>query len=246
MLTPFTNTRLATAQQGNAMMNIDKPIATVTVPQNPRYPGSGVSVVFGQLFSYIFHPLFIPLYVTCFLAFIHPSYFSGFSVQAKEKLLLLVAINAVGFPAITVLLLKGLGFIDSIFLKTQKDRIIPYIASMTFFFWTQYVLREQHYVPRILVAFMFGVFISSSAALIANIYYKISMHAIGMGGLSGLMLVIMYQNTMLMTWPLSLAILLSGIVCTSRMIVSDHRPKEIYAGLLVGLICQFVGAAINL
>ena len=207
---------------------------------------SSLTRFFAHVLSYVFHPLFIPLYVTWFLAFVHPSYFSGFSVLCKQKLLLLITINAFAFPAITVLLLKALGFIDSIFLKTQKDRIIPYIASGTFFFWTQYVLREQNYVPRILVAFMFGVFISSSAALIANIYYKISMHAIGMGGLAGLFLVIMQQNTMLMTWPLSLVILLAGLVCTSRMIVSDHRPKEIYMGLLVGLVCQFVGAAINL
>jgi len=199
-----------------------------------------------NFFSYLFHPIFIPLYITWMLAFIHPDYFVGFSTIGKYKILLLVAINAFAFPLITVLLLKGLGFINSIFLKTQKDRIIPYIASMTFFFWTQYVLREQNFVPRILVAFMFGVFISSSAALIANIYHKISMHAIGMGGMLGLFLVVMQQNTMLMTGPLTFALLITGIVCTSRMIVSDHQPKEIYAGLLVGLLCQFIGAAINL
>jgi len=199
-----------------------------------------------NFFSYLFHPIFIPLYITWMLAFIHPDYFVGFSTIGKYKILLLVAINAFAFPLIAVLLLKGLGFINSIFLKTQKDRIIPYIASMTFFFWTQYVLREQNFVPRILVAFMFGVFISSSAALIANIYHKISMHAIGMGGMLGLFLVVMQQNTMLMTGPLTIALLTTGIVCTSRMIVSDHQPKEIYAGLVVGLICQFIGAAINL
>jgi hypothetical protein len=199
-----------------------------------------------NFFSYLFHPIFIPLYITWMLAFIHPDYFVGFSTIGKYKILLLVAINAFAFPLITVLLLKGLGFINSIFLKTQKDRIIPYIASMTFFFWTQYVLREQNFVPRILVAFMFGVFISSSAALIANIYHKISMHAIGMGGMLGLFLVVMQQNTMLMTGPLTFALLITGIVCTSRMILSDHQPKEIYAGLVVGLLCQFIGAAINL
>lgn len=202
--------------------------------------------IFAHLFSYVFHPLFIPVYVTYFLEYIHPTYFAGFSGQGKNKLMLLVVINAVIFPAIAVFLLKGLGFIKSIFLRTQKDRIIPYMASMIFFFWTQYVLREQTYVPRILVAFMFGVFISSSAALIANIYNKISMHAIGMGGLIGLFLVIMKQDSMLMTWPLSLAFLLTGLVCTSRMIVSDHQPKEIYSGLVAGLLCQFVGAVIFL
>jgi hypothetical protein len=211
--------------------------------------GSGHSAVvrfFAHLFSYIFHPLFIPLYITWFLAFVHPGYFAGFSIVGKKKLLLLIGINAFAFPAITVLLLKGLGFIRSIYLKTQKDRIIPYIASMTFFFWTQYVLRQQSYIPRILVSFMFGVFISSAAALIVNIYYKISMHAIGMGGVIGLFLVIMRQNTMLMTWPLSVAFLLTGLVCSSRLVVSDHSGREIYSGLMLGMLCQLVGAAVNL
>lgn len=198
------------------------------------------------LFSYVFHPLFIPFYITCFLIYLHPDYFTGFSSAGKQKVLILILINAVLFPGVTVLLLKGLRFIDSIHLRTQRDRIIPYIASMTFFFWTQYVLREQPYIPRVMVGLMFGVFISSAAALIANIYYKISMHAIGMGGLIGIFLVIFKENTMLMTWPLSLAFLIAGLVCSSRMIVSDHRPKEIYSGLIMGMLCQFVGALMYL
>lgn len=222
-------------------MALDKNLETSRTDNQPR-----IVHFFAHLFSYIFHPLFIPIYVTVFLEYIHPAYFAGFSHLAKTKLLLLIIINAVAFPAITVFLLKSLGFVNSIFLRTQKDRIIPYIASMIFFFWTQYVLREQPYVPRILVSFMFGVFISSSAALIANIYNKISMHAIGMGGMLGLLLIIMQQNTMLMTWPLSLGFFIAGLVCTSRMLISDHRPNEVYTGLVVGLLCQFAGGLIYL
>ena len=222
----------------------------LSITANPeRATGSGQPLIvrfFAHLFSYIFHPLFIIFYVSWFLAFIHPSYFSGFSSQGKVRILLLVTLNAIAFPAITLLLLKALGFIDSVFLRTQRDRIIPYIASMTFFFWAQYALREQPEIPRILVAFMFGVFIATAAALIANIYFKISMHAIAVGGLTGLFVVIMQQNTMLMSWPLSIAIFISGLVCTSRFIVSDHTPKEIYSGLLIGFICQFIGASIHL
>ncbi|MDN3658209.1 hypothetical protein QWZ08_21330 [Ferruginibacter paludis] len=199
-----------------------------------------------HIISIVFHPLFLPIYVGWFLAFIHPSYFSGFSVPYKARVLLMVTINAVAYPLITVLLLKALGFIDTVFFYTQQDRILLYITSMIFFFWAQYSLREQPEIPRILVAFMFGVFISSAAALIANIYFKISMHAIGMGGLIGIGYVIMRQNTMLMTWPLSAAFLIAGLVCTARLIVSDHTPKEIYMGLLVGFICQLVGAAMHL
>ena len=197
---------------------------------------------FAHFFSYIFHPLFIPVYVTYFIAFVHPGYFSGYNVQQKIWIIIRVAYTMVFFPFITVLLLKAIGFSKSIFLKTQQERIIPYVACEIFFFWAYLVFRNQPEIPKILTAFTFGVFLSSSAALLANIRMKISMHAIGMGGLLGVFLVIMTQNNMLMTVPLLVALLLAGLVCTSRMIVSDHTQKEIYAGLLVGLACQLVAA----
>ena len=214
------------------------------VVEKNNYP-AGVRF-FAQLFSYLFHPLFIPLYVTFFLVFIHSNYFVGFGIREKIWLLVRVSYTMIFFPLVTVLLLKGLGFISSIFLKTQRDRIIPYIASGIFFFWAYLVFRNQPEIPTILTSFTFAVFISSSAALMANIYFKISMHAIGMGGVLGLFFVIMQQNNMLMTVPLSIAFLITGLVCTSRMIVSDHSPKEIYSGLIMGIVCQLAAAAIYL
>jgi hypothetical protein len=93
---------------------------------------------------------------------------------------------------------------------------------------------------------MLGVFLASSAALIANIYFKISMHAIGLGGWLGLFLVIANTNTMLMTWPIAAVLLITGLVCTARLIVSDHTVKEIYTGLFLGLLAQFVAAYVLL
>ena len=201
-------------------------------------------IIFANLISYIFHPLFIPLYVGYFLMFIHPTYFVGYGSKEKYWLLIRVAYTMVFFPIITVLLLKAIGFIESVFLKTQKDRIIPYIACGIYFFWGYLVFRNQPSIPSTLTAFTFAVFLSSSVALIANIYFKISMHAIGMGGVLGLFLVIMNSNTMLMTGPLSLVFLITGMVCTARLLISNHSDKEIYMGLLVGIACQLVAAVI--
>lgn len=208
-----------------------------------RWSAAGIVA---QLFSYIFHPLFIPLYVVYFLLFIHPSYAAGFDFRYKIQAIMIVALNAVFFPLFTVLLLKGLGFIQSILLHTQKDRIIPYIASGIFFFWTWHVFRQQSQYHPVFSSFFFGVLLTSSAALLANIYFKISMHAMGMGGVIGLFLVIMTYNTMLMTWPLGLAFLIAGIVCTSRLILNGHAPRDIYLGFLLGAFCQFAAAYIML
>lgn len=203
--------------------------------------------VFAQFFSVLFHPLFIPTYVVAFLLNFHPSYFSGFNNSAKMMLLLTTALNTAFFPAFSVFIMKGLGFIKSVFLHSQQDRIGPYLASMIFYFWAARVFfKFEPQLSPVLPAFMTGVFLTTVAALIINIFYKISMHAIGCGGLLGIFLIIMNSNSMLMTWPLSLALLVTGIVCTSRFIVSNHTPKEIYAGLLVGLLCQLIAAFVIL
>ena len=159
-------------------------------------PWSVVKIL-AHLFSYLFHPIFIPLYAVAFLVFIHPSYFSGFSMAAKKQTLLIVFINAVAFPILAVVLLKAVGFIQSIFLKTQKDRIIPYMACGIFFFWAYLVFKNQTNYPLILSSFLLGVFLASSAALLANIYFKISMHATGVGGLLGIFLLIMKRFILL-------------------------------------------------
>lgn len=200
--------------------------------------------LFAGLFSYIFHPVFVPVYLTAFLLYIHPSAFSGFSLTEKKQTLLIVILNIVFFPLISVLLLRAVGFIESLHLKTQKDRIIPYIASGIFFFWAYTVFYQQSQYPLLLTGYILGIFLASSLALIANIYFKISMHAIGMGSWLGLFLVILRTETMLMTWPLSLALLIAGIVCTSRLLLKSHTPKDIYAGLLLGITTQIVAAAV--
>lgn len=196
--------------------------------------------------SYLFHPIFIPLYAVLFLVYVHPSYFSGFSDSIKFRTILILIQNAIFYPLFCILLLKGVGFITSIFLRTQQDRIIPYIACGIFFFWAFLVYKQQPIYPRILPAFMLGVFLASSAALIANIYFKISMHAIGLGGWLGLFLVIARSSSMLMTWPLAAVIFITGLVCTARLLVSDHTQKEIYTGLALGVLSQFVAAYVML
>jgi membrane-associated phospholipid phosphatase len=197
-----------------------------------------------QVISYIFHPLFIPVIAAWYLAFVHQGYFVGITPHAKLFIIIRIAYSTIFFPAFTVLLLKGLGFIDSIFLKTQRERIIPYVAANFFYFWIYLVFRSQHEVPAILTAFIFGVFLSSSVALIANSYFKISMHALGVGALSGLLILIIFTGSPYSVFLAAMIVfLITGLVCTSRLILGDHYPFDIYAGLFFGIICQVISAA---
>ncbi|HSQ43566.1 MAG TPA: hypothetical protein VLM16_01135 [Ginsengibacter sp.] len=196
-----------------------------------------------QLFSYVFHPLFIPVIATWYLAFIHQGYFVGITPHDKLLILIRVAVNTIIFPGVTVLLLKAVGFIKSIFLRTQRERIIPYVAANLFYFWMYLVFRNQPEVPSALTAFIFGIFLSSCVGLFANTYFKISMHALGMGALSGLLLIIIFSGSPYNVFLAAMLVfLISGFVSTSRLIVSDHQPFDIYTGIFFGIICQLISA----
>jgi len=190
--------------------------------------------------SVLFHPLFIGAMMAAYLLFIHPSYFIGFSDRARLMKLLIVINNNVFFPLVVVGLLRGLGFNKSFLLKTQKERIVPYIASITFFFWSYYVFKNQTGTPEVMVGMCRGIFLSAAASLLLNNYFKISMHAVGIGGLLGLVTVSILDGSQYAGIPVLVALFLSGITITSRKIVSDHSWFDLISGLLVGFLFQLI------
>ena len=216
----------------------------ISVPEVPPQPTWLKAIA--NIISYIFHPLFIPLYITYFILKIHAYQFAGMDEWGKTLNLLLVAITCCFMPLVSVLLLRALNFIDSIYLKTQKDRIAPYIISMIFYFSTWYFFKKEHYVPE-LVSMGLAIFNASVAGFLLNISMKVSMHAIAMGVMTTFIAIFAFHETVNLSLYLSVALLISGIVCTSRLIVSDHHPAEIYIGFIAGVLSQlaaqyFVGS----
>jgi hypothetical protein len=132
------------------------------------------------------------------------------------------------FPLVTVLLCKALGFLDSIYLKTQKERIIPYLASMIYYFWMWYVIRNQPQYTSYIVVLTFAIFLASIVGLMSNIYIKISMHTIAIG------IMLTFVISLGLTQPLryglyiAIALLIAGLVCTSRFIFCDKNARERY------------------
>lgn len=204
-------------------------------------PQNAVIRVVAKIISVIFHPVFVPVYVSWFLVMVQPYFFNGASFTQKILIVIRFFVLYSFFPLVTVLLCKALGFVKSIHLKTQKDRIIPYIATNVYYFFMAYVLRHQADMAGPVVQFALGIFIACSLALIVNIYMKVSMHAISMGILVMFVALLAPFQATNYTIYISITILIAGLVCTARMIVSDHTQKEIYVGLLLGVFSQLAG-----
>lgn len=216
-------------------MSISQTMGTTHPISQPGYVKTPAKLV-----SYLIHPLFVPLYVAAYLIYLHPYSFAGFDSTQKLLRLIHVFVLTAFFPAVTVFLLWRLQFVESIFLKTQKERIIPYVASIIYFFWVFYVSKNLEGTPDIMVFFFLGIFLAASAALMANNYFKISMHSLGVGGAMVYMIMLALVSGEPMGVAVVTTILITGLVCTCRLLVSDHRPFDVYAGLIVGILSQLV------
>lgn len=194
-----------------------------------------------QVVSYVWHPLFIPTYLFLFLMYQFPYEFAGITDwQLKMKLFGTFWLTAF-FPAFAVFLLWRLKFSDSIFLRTQKERIIPYAITMFFYWWMYYLSRSFTDQPAALKFFYFGIFTATIIGSVINNFIKISLHGIAMGGAVAAMLLIAFYYHTALGIPISITVVLAGLVCSSRLIVSNHTTTEIYSGLVVGIVSQLIG-----
>jgi hypothetical protein len=190
--------------------------------------------------SYLFHPVFIPIYVVLFLLYVHPFIYAGASVMEKRNTLAQAMVNYSIFPIVTVLLIRAAGFITSLHLPTQKERMIPLMATMIWYFWIWNVWRNLPDTPKPVVIFSLSIFVGTIAAWLMNIYFKVSLHAISVGVLATFMLYLGFSGDLQSFTFVSIAFLIAGVVCTSRLLVSDHSLGEIYTGFGGGVVSTLI------
>ena len=191
-----------------------------------------------HLLSYVLHPLFIPTYFFLFLMQVLPFEFVGITEWQLKMRLFSVAWLTAFFPAFAVFLLWRLKLSDSIFLRTQKERIIPYVITMFFYWWMYYLSRNFTDQPIALKFFYLGIFVASAIGMTVNNFMKVSLHAMGIAGLTtAVILVSVFYPVNNAVWVL-LAVLLTALVISARLVVSDHTKKELIVGLFIGVFTQ--------
>jgi len=198
--------------------------------------------VLAKIISYVFHPIFIPVYLSWVIVETQSYLFTAFNTWERTIFVARFGVMYLFFPLVSVLLMKALGFISSIKLKTQRDRIIPYVVCMIYYWWMWYVLHNQPEFPKECVTLSLAIFIASVGGLMANINMKISMHAIAAGIMASFVMLIGFSQDINFSVYISCSILLAGAICTARLIDGDHSSREIYWGLFTGIASLLIAS----
>lgn len=193
-----------------------------------------------KIISYLLHPLFIPSFVFFWLLWRFPYLFAGISEKALWARKINVIWTTAFFPAFAIFLLWRLKFIDSIYLRTARERIAPFIITMIFYWWMWYLSRSFTDQPAVLRFFYFGIFLTTVFGLIINNFLKISLHAIGAGSAVAFLVITCFYYQIYLGADIALTCTIAGIIGTARMICAAHNEAEIYTGFIVGILCQVI------
>jgi hypothetical protein len=142
-------------------------------------------------------------------------------------------------PVLGSLALLKLGAISSLEMNTKEERKIPYLLTAVFYFAESYFLIRLD-LPVLLQSLFLGTTLLILMALVINIFWKISSHMIGIGGMCGMMLAISYRLQIDLHLTLMALFLIAGLVAYARLRLEAHSAAQVYAGFFLGLVVQVI------
>jgi hypothetical protein len=197
-----------------------------------------------RLISVIFHPLLFPTYGALLLLVLNPTMFGFFGERLHIVWLIIVFALTVVFPTVWILMMKGLGMIDSLDIKTPSQRIVPFIAVGTFYLWATWMFKSSAHMKipsnRLIYYMMMGASLSLFTAFFLNIWTRISLHTIGIGSILGVLLIMVRISPFDLRPVFIVTILLAGIIGTARLLLDENTETEVLAGYFIGFIGQFL------
>lgn len=200
--------------------------------------------VLARIFSVIFSPLLMATYGVALAMWL--SFLCFLPLGSQLVVILETFLATVAIPVIAIFVLSKIGVIKDPFLNDRGDRTWPYIVE-TICFIGMGIYFYYVNAPAWLSLFMLGGAVALMVLTVVNHWWKISGHATGVGGLCAMIFYLMVSgNTVYnLQWEFAAAILIAGIVCTSRLILERHTLMQVGAGFLNGFCCLFCAAELS-
>ena len=112
------------------------------------------------------------------------------------------------------------------------------------FFATICFYIGYHFVSRLAPVRLVNLFLFSSTVVIlvilfVSLFWKISIHMAGIGGLTGMIMALSIVYGIDASLILSISILVAGLIAASRLALNSHNLLQLLAGYFVGALLVF-------
>src|SRR5512133_94217 len=185
-----------------------------------------------RIITVVFHPLLMPVYGMAII-FSAPTLLGYLPFNVKKLLLLIMLVNNVLLPLSLLPFFFHRNIITSWSISERKERNIPLIIATVLYCTTSFIILKFP-IPLFLKSYIFASAFLSVIVTIINFWWKISLHSVGAGALIGLVLVLSFKMLTPLDFYLIPAIIVGGLVLSSRLQLNMHSPGQVWIGLFTG------------
>jgi membrane-associated HD superfamily phosphohydrolase len=187
--------------------------------------------------SFVFHPLIMPLLGVLFYFHKTPRYIPEPLQNAK---IFSIVILTIILPILLFFLLKTINKVETIYLKSTKERLIPLLINCIII--TLILIRVL--TPNEIIElyyFFLGILCSTLACFIMAIFkVKASIHMIAASGFFMFAVAIGIHFQININGTIALMMLILGAIATSRLHLKAHSNQELIIGVFTGLFPQLI------
>jgi membrane-associated phospholipid phosphatase len=195
-----------------------------------------------RIVSYVFHPMLMGTYLFALMIFILPA--ALYPINTKSQLVFLVLVFVITFvlPVFMLSILKTFGSIRSFALETRQERVFPFVMVLVLYSSFTYMLTYRISIYDNVFKFLLIIDCLVLLGTVLTLFYKVSIHAIGMMGLAGILIPLNKEsdNTLLFLVTISVVVL-AGIVMSARLQLNAHTPRQVLVGAVAGFLIGFFG-----
>lgn len=191
-----------------------------------------------HVISTVFQPLLMPTYGVILL-FVY-TYFGVVYTQQFWLIITPILLFSFMIPAVLIFMMFRVGIISDLSLTKRRERFYPYLITLLSY-TAMMLFYYRMNMPKWFLLMIAASIAIMIAAIIITLWWKISAHMFGIGGLLGGAMSVSYfverSNPYFMFMGL---FILAGLIGTSRLILKRHTVAQVIAGFLLGFLLSFI------
>jgi len=184
--------------------------------------------------SYLFHPLIMPS-LGLLIILNSGTYLALYDPAAKRAVLFVMALGTLVFPLMMLPVFQYRNLVVRNGQALSKtEQLVPQVIILILFIIT-FVYFRRLPLNKVIHAYVLSVCLTFFLVLIMKLRFRISIHSTALGGLTGLIIALIYLYQTPLQEFLMLALLAGGITGSARLAQGDQWG-EVLGGFLMGFI----------
>jgi hypothetical protein len=163
------------------------------------------------------------------------------SAQANTLLFSHIFIFSLVIPLVFAYYLKRTGKISSLEMEKREDRQMPFLVTAISYILGFIMIQRE--IGSVINPFLIWILVGSEVGiiltLIISMFWKISIHMIGIGGIVGINILMMKMN---MQWDnyFYASLIIAGLIGYARLKLEAHTLAQVLLGFLVGVSSEAI------